>query len=294
MIGVSLLANFGAKPFEVDNEIFGYYQFISPKFRAYAGVVPRSRMIGEYSGAFFSDSVKYYDPNLTGLLLQYMGGRGYVEFGCDWNSMFSETTREKFLLFSAGRLGLGARQMFFVGYNLTMYHHAGWDSSEEPDPTVGDGVVDNVLVEPFVGVDFTRIVPCMQELSLRAGWINAFQNDRKYVGDYVTPGGVQIEAHVQKWNFGIHNTFYVGDNLMPYYVAPFDNLDYGPGLYWGEPFYRTDNIYDRLEIYWQPVRTSLMNLRVSSVHHYDGHKWGWQQKIMFTVNLGQNRIFNKK
>ena len=294
MIGVSLLANFGAKPFEVDNEIFGYYQFISPKFRAYAGVVPRSRMIGEYSGAFFSDSVKYYDPNLTGLLLQYMGGRGYVEFGCDWNSMFSETTREKFLLFSAGRLGLGARQMFFVGYNLTMYHHAGWDSSEEPDPTVGDGVVDNVLVEPFVGVDFTRIVPCMQELSLRAGWINAFQNDRKYVGDYVTPGGVQIEAHVQKWNFGIHNTFYAGDNLMPYYVAPFDNLDYGPGLYWGEPFYRTDNIYDRLEIYWQPVRTSLMNLRVSSVHHYDGHKWGWQQKIIFTVNLGQNRIFNKK
>ena len=110
----------------------------------------------------------------------------------------------------------------------------------------------------------------------------------------MTPGGVQIEAHVQKWNFGIHNTFYAGDNLMPYYVAPFDNLDYGPGLYWGEPFYRTDNIYDRLEIYWQPVRTSLMNLRVSSVHHYDGHKWGWQQKIIFTVNLGQNRIFNKK
>lgn len=36
-----------------------------------------------------------------------------------------------------------------------------------------------------------------------------------------------------------------------------------------------------------------MNLRVSSVHHYDGHKWGWQQKIIFTVNLGQNRIFNK-
>ena len=294
MMGVSLLANFGAKPFEVDNEIFGYYQYISPRFRAYAGVVPRSRMIGEYSGAFLSDSVKYYDPNLTGLLLQYMGGRGYVEFGCDWNSMFSKTTREKFLLFSAGRLGLGARQLFYLGYNLTMYHHAGWDSSDEPDPTVGDGVVDNVLIEPFVGVDFTRIAPTMQELSLRVGWINAFQNDRAYVGDYVTPGGVQIEAHVQKWNFGIHNTLYAGDNLQPYYVAPAPGLDYGPGLYWGEPFYRTDNIYDRLEIYWQPINTNMMHLRVSSVHHCDGHKWGWQQKISFTVNLGQNRIFNNK
>ncbi len=294
MIGVSLLANFGAKPFVVDNEIFGYYQFLSPKFRAYAGVVPRSRMIGEYSGVFFSDSVKYYDPNMTGLLLQYMGGRGYVEFGCDWNSMFSKTTREKFLLFSAARLGLGAKQTFFVGYNLTMYHHAGWDSSDEPDPDIGDGVVDNVLIEPFVGVDFTRFAPCMQELSLSVGWINGFQNDRSHVGKYVMPGGVQIEAHVQKWNFGIYNTLYVGDDLMPYFVAPEENLDYGPGLYWGEPFYRTDNLYNRLEVYWQPIHTSLMSLRISSVHHYDGYHWGWQQKLIFTVNLGQNRIFNRK
>ena len=294
MMGVSLLANFGAKPFEVDNDIFGYYQYISPRFRAYAGVVPRNRMIGEYSGAFFSDSVKYYDPNLTGLLLQYMGGRGYIEFGCDWNSMFSKTTREKFLLFSAARLGLGARQLFYLGYNLTMYHHAGWDSSDEPDPTIGDGVVDNVLLEPFVGADFTRLAPTMQELSMRVGWLNTFQNDRAYVGDYVTPGGLQVEANVQKWNFGIHNTLYVGDNLQPYYVAPAPGLDYGPGVDWGEPFYRTNNLYDRLEIYWQPINTNMMHLRISSVHHYDGHKWGWQQKISFTVNLGQNRIFNNR
>ena len=200
----------------------------------------------------------------------------------------------KFLLFSAGRLGLGARQMFFVGYNLTMYHHAGWDSSEEPDPTVGDGVVDNVLVEPFVGVDFTRIVPCMQELSLRAGWINGFQNDRKYVGEYVTPHGFQLEIKAQKWKFGIFNTLYAGKNLMPYYMTDNPSLDYGPGLYWGEPWYRTNRIYDRHELYWQPLCNETMKLRVASVHHYDGHKWGWQQKVLFTVNLGQHRVFKKK
>ncbi len=83
---------------------------------------------------------------------------------------------------------------------------------------------------------------------------------------------------MQKWNFGIFNTLYAGKDLMPYYMAD-PSLDYGPGLYWGAPWYRTrHNIYDRLEIYWQPVHTEIMKLRVASVHHYDGRKWGWQQK----------------
>ena len=106
--------------------------------------------------------------------------------------------------------------------------------------------------------------------------------------------GVQIELKVQKWNFGIFNTLYAGKDLMPYYMAD-PSLDYGPGLYWGEPWYRTrHNIYDRLEIYWQPVHTEIMKLRVASVHHYDGRKWGWQQKVLFSVNLGQRRLFKQK
>ena len=149
-----------------------------------------------------------------------------------------------------------------------MYHHAG--------TYLDDGVVDNVLLHPHVGIDLSGKTG-MQELSLQAGWLQAFQNDRKCVGDYVTPGGVQIELKVQKWNFGIFNTLYAGKDLMPYYMAD-PSLDYGPGLYWGEPWYRTrHNIYDRLEIYWQPVHTEIMKLRVASVHHYDGRKWGWQQ-----------------
>lgn len=94
MMGVDLLANFGTKPFQTDNEIFGYYQYDGPKFKAWAGVIPRRKTIGDYPSVFFSDSVRYYDPNLTGLLLQYSGGRGYVEFGCDWNSMLSTDKRE--------------------------------------------------------------------------------------------------------------------------------------------------------------------------------------------------------
>jgi len=134
----------------------------------------------------------------------------------------------------------------------------------------------------------------MEKLSVQAGWLQAFQNDRKYVGEYVTPHGFQLEIKAQKWKFGIFNTLYAGKNLMPYYMTDNPSLDYGPGLYWGEPWYRTNRIYDRLELYWQPLCNETMKLRVASVHHYDGHKWGWQQKVLFTVNLGQHRVFKKK
>ena len=175
--------------------------------------------------------------------------------------------------------------MFYGGYHLSMYHHAGTITE--------DGVVDNILLHPHIGADFSKMTG-LEKLSLQVGWLQAFQNDRKYVGEYVTPGGAQIELKVQMWKLGIFNTLYAGKNLMPYYVAD-PSLDYGPGLYWGEPWYRTENnIYDRLEIYWQPIRNDIMKLRVASVHHFDGKKWGWQQKVLFSIDLGQRKLFKNK
>lgn len=285
MGGVNMLGNFGDKPFfERGNEIFAYYRYDSKKFRAWAGIIPRKNVIGDYPRVFFSDSIIYYAPNLGGLTLQYVGDRGFVEFNADWNSMITNERREKFILFSAARLNLGVRKLFYIGYHASMYHHAGTH--------LDDGVVDNILLHPHVGMDLTRIVP-MDVLSLQVGWLQSFQNDRKYVGQYVKPAGVQIETKVEKWKLGVFNTLYLGDNLMPYFVgAP--ELDYGPGLYWGDPFYRTTyGIYNRLELYWQPVHNRMMNLRVASVHHYDGQVWGWQQMVVFWVYLGQQRLVNR-
>lgn len=283
MMGVDMLAKFGTNPFQKNNEIIGYYQYRSTKFDAFAGNFPRAKLIGVYSRAFFSDSINQFDPNLSGLLLQYKGQKGYVEFACDWHSMWDQHTREKFLLFSSGRFNHG---IFYTGYNANLYHHAG-NYTES-------GVVDNALVHPFVGVDLRKKTP-WQQLSLQAGWMQAYQNDRKYVNKGVMPGGVQLELTAQRWNFGVFNTLYLGDNLMPYYVAELPGLDYGPGLYWGEPFYRTEEgIYNRLECYWEPVHNQMMNVRVASVHHYDGTGWGWQQRITLSINLGQKRVIPQK
>ncbi len=79
---------------------------------------------------------------------------------------------------------------------------------------------------------------------------------------------------------------------MPYYESTVAGQPaYGPGLYSGEPFYRTDKgIYDRLEVYWKHKFGSDIALKVSAVQHYDGDGWGWQQKLELQVYLS-DRMF---
>lgn len=267
-IGADLWADFGAETFSKEPSVLLYYDYQSDNFNAYAGVLPRRNVMGNYSNAFFSDSVRFYDANLDGMLLQYTGRLGYFEFACDWNSRQSDTKREKFMLFSSAQL---RNDMAYIGYNFAMYHHAGTTNAE--------GVVDNILIHPNIGANLSKILN-IDTLMVQVGWLQSFQNDRYHVGKYVKPGGVQVELRVEKWNFGVYNTFYKGKNLMPYYK------DYGAGLYMGETFYRSDDFYNRLELYWHPIRKKNMDLKVTSVHHYDGIKWGWQQLIRFGVKIG--------
>lgn len=74
---------------------------------------------------------------------------------------------------------------------------------------------------------------------------------------------------------------------MPYYYRTgTDGIAYGANLYTGSLFYSTESgIYDRLEISYRYDFKTFLSLRVSSVHHYDGCGWGWQQLVQLTVDL---------
>lgn len=278
MVGTDIMNHFGADT-QFDHQMICYYSYTDDHFGVFLGRFPRRNMIGLYTKALFSDYVTYYDSNLDGLMAHYRGQRGYAELVFDWDSMIAGPVREKFMIFSAGRLNASA---FYCGYNASMYHHAG---SEEVR-----GVVDNILLYPFAGVDFTRYIDGLKALYLQAGWLQTFQNDRNYIGQYVTPGGIQIDARIQWHGFGLYNALYLGGNLMPYYDSTvLGQPAYGSGLYKGDPFYRTDNgIYNRLELYWQQSFKSGLAVTIASVHHYDGTGWGWEQKIEARLILGGN------
>ena len=145
MAGVNLMSDFGHKSFYTKPDFFAYYSYDDGRFDFTAGVFPREKLTGEYSYAFFSDSLRFYDANLEGLIIHYKRDKFNFEIGCDWNSMYSSDRREKFMVFSAAQYKPG---VFYVGYSFDMYHHAG-------SYTLG-GVVDNVLVSPYVGVEVIK------------------------------------------------------------------------------------------------------------------------------------------
>ena len=282
MVGINFLSEFGAHPVVQANDYIAYYQYKSKKFNGYAGLIPRAKSLNKYAYSFFSDSIAYYIPNISGFMVQYHGDQGYVEIGLDWNSMISYTNREKFLFFLGSRFHFGS---LYGGLQASMYHHG--------TTHLDDEIVDNMLLYPYLGVDLTQTTR-FDLFDVRVGWMQAFQNVREYIGEYVYPNGFQADICLEKWRFGINNTLYVGQNLMPYWEGLSPNLDYGAGLYWGDPFYRTESMYNRLEFYWQPVIGNRLFFRISSVHHYDGQRWSWQQMVRFMVNMGQNRLVKQR
>ncbi|MDR2885870.1 MAG: hypothetical protein LBU95_03705, partial [Rikenellaceae bacterium] len=172
MVGTDLMADFGATAFTTEPDWIAYYGYKSPRLKAYAGVFPRDKMMGYYNSAFFSDSVKYYDSNLEGLLLQYhsLNKRWLAEVGCDWNSMLGEEQREKFMIFYNGEY---RARWFDAGMSCDMYHHAG--TLEE------DGVIDNILQNFYATLKVRELLPRwkMQECYLRLGWFQGEQNYRE-------------------------------------------------------------------------------------------------------------------
>jgi len=256
----------------------------------YAGIFPRRMMQGEYSRAFFSDSLRYYDNNLEGLLLTFGRPKAYFEVGCDWMGQFGTDRRERFMIFSAGRGDV--LPFMSIGYSAYMYHFASCENIH--------GVVDNILANPWVRFDIAHLAG-MQRMSARIGWLQGVQNDRRMVGNYIFSYGGELDLEVRNWNVGIVNSLFYGTDMMPYYNSvDAGDLKYGSRLYMGDPFYRIHDdgrkglgTYDRLEVYYEPVVGKFLNIRVAALFHFHSLRYsGCQQMVSLRFNL--DGLLNKK
>ena len=292
MVGIDIMKDFGSarKNSELFDEITLYYdvqkQIGNTGFEMVAGVFPRRYAEGSYSQAFYSDSLRFYDNNLEGLLLKFSRPKAYFEIGCDWMGMYDTFSRERFQIFSSGE---GKVLPFLsLGYAASLYHFS--------CSGVSIGVVDNALINPYLRFDLASVAD-MQALSVRLGWFQALQNDRANVGHYVFPGGAEVVMEVQKWNVGVRNDMFIGTDMMPYYNAV-DNAGYKYGslLYLGSPFYRVWDdgrdevgLADRLEVYYAPkFGAPYLDMKVSAIFHFDGEKYcGCRQMVSLNFNLGK-------
>lgn len=288
MAGVDIMKDFGSEAVigDVFRELVLYYQwkksFGRTDMTLAAGIFPRSFMGGNYSTAFFSDSLAFYDTNLEGLILKFSRPSAYYEVGCDWMGQKGDSRRERFMIFSSGEASL-VQDFLKLGYSGYMYHFAG---SREVA-----GVVDNILLNPYIGLDLSRLSG-LQDLNATLGWLQSFQNDRRNIGRYTFPHGGELTLAVRNWNVGMENRLFYGTDMMPYY----DRTDaggckYGNRLYFGDPFFRVKRggagmgLYDRLELYYEPRIASFLTLKVSTVFHFNEGYSGWQQVVSLKFDL---------
>lgn len=296
MLGVNIVKDFGstARIGEWFDGLTMYYELskkISPKcsFGLDAGVFPRSRRYEEnYSDLFFSDSLRFCDAMIEGMLFHFERPKCRFELGVDWIGMKEPQNRERFMLFSSG--GGDPLDWLHLGYAAYMFHYA---SSGEVS-----GVVDNAIVNPFVEFrlgEFAR----MNSLDLRLGYIQAYQRDRLVQHDPMAPMGGEFVVKLQNWGVGLQNRFYFGYSMMPLYGGhDAGGYKYGPSLYYGEPYWMLrpgDEASmaaggkatwgDRLDVYYQPRIARGLHLDIRLTGFFNGGFSGWNQTIGLTFNL---------
>ena len=240
---------------------------------------------------FISDVNQFYDNNIEGLLLKCETRKGYCEAGLDWMGMIGHGRRERFQIFTYGNYSL-AGDFLRAGWIATMYHFA--------NTLEYKGVVDNVLVSPFVSLAAGR-----RDLrwSTKLSYIQGIHQDRINETGLEPAFGGLLTLNIGYKKLGVLNDSYYGTGQMPYYftIDAGGNM-LGPDLYAGSPFYRISDqggswrhsgFYDRAEIYWQPYIADFMRLRLSAVFHFTGDGFhGSQQKLSVLFDLG--RAMNSK
>ena len=290
MIGADVMKDFGGVQTRILEELTLYYRMQKDlgdtDLTLYAGIFPRSRTKGDYSPAFFSDSLLFYDNNLEGVMLQIRRPKASFEVACDWMGQYGPGRREKFMVFSAGE---GKILPFMsLGYAGYLYHFANSYTQK--------GVVDNILLNPYLKFDFSDAIG-LQRLDVRLGWLQGLQNDRVHGNGYVFPSGGEVDLDIRNWNVGVRNRLFCGTDMMPLYNDK-DNtgVKYGPELYMGDPFYRVYDdgndgmgIYDRLEVYYEPDfkgSSKYINIRIGAIFHFNSMKYcGTQQMVTVRFNL---------
>lgn len=279
MFAVDMVQDFGYhKKFLSDINVELYYAYRSTRLKILAGIFPRYEMRGLRSPLFFDRDYLYYNNRIGGVLARYEDpnfGDSYVEFVMDYTGMRDFDTREAFMIMSSGRMPV---RWFYMGYDLLMGHYA-----KDYNPDTDDGVVDNLLLTPYIGFDLQ--VPTNSRslnFDFRFSYVQSMQRDRNHEDEWKFPFGGELFAEVEWYDVRLANRLYLGvGSLFTYYDR------YGSALYHGQPMYRTSKgIYDAISLsYARSFFDSTVSVEAGITAEYDGTGWGTRQWLQLSVDL---------
>lgn len=255
-----------------------YYQFKSETWRFAFGMMPRTLLMEPMHTVEWSDSMTYYQPNIRGVLLQYVKPKGFFELSLDWRSLQTDTQREAFNVNFSGQWR--PKGALILGGRMHLNHLAKTRINNETQ-----NVNDDIMLNPYVGLDLARHT-ALDSFVIKAGPILQMERDRGQ-GDWHKPAGVLIDA-VAEWKWlGVKETFYAGDNLYPLYPK------YGSQFNMGDPNYQA-KLYSRTNVYAYIFRNQFLNLEASLDFHYTKEAFAFWQKVVLRVYVDQLTYKSRK
>lgn len=246
-----------------------YYRHEDSRWAFSMGMFPRTQLRRELPGFLWCDSLTYFQRNIRGALVQYNLSNGFLEAYLDWRGMQSETRREAFNIVFHGEVAPRDGK-FFIGGHAMMNHYA-----LQKNPPADQHIVDNFLINPYVGLDFTKGC-ALDSLAFKAGALITVERNRANDNGWSTPAGGWFEA-VGEWRWlGVKNSLYVGGKLFPSY------REFGPGLYQGEPFY-SSRFYNRTDVYAKLLRNRYVDLQASLDFNFARGSFIFYQRVLLRV-----------
>jgi hypothetical protein len=270
VVGVNGIHEFGAKPYFLKVDPVAYYEFKSSKWLFNAGMFPREGLLTNYPRAILNDTLRYYRPNVEGLLTRYQGAHGNITIWLDWVSRQTNTDREQFLFGSSGKYLPNEFGPFYLSHYFMLLHDAG--------PAIGipnDHIRDNGAAQVRLGYNFGHRT-MFDSLSVEAGGMMSLERVRHDGGGgWNLPLGFVASAYAGIGRFALYDEFYKGE---------------GHRITYGDSFYEK-KIYNRLDIIYTPfLFNRIKGQFILSLHQSPGHLGDNQEAFRIVYDLGRKKI----
>jgi hypothetical protein len=268
IVGVNGIHEFGANPYFLKVNPIAYYKFESSRWLFDAGEFPREGLISNYPRALLNDTLRYYRPNVEGLLARYHNEH-FTETGwIDWVSRQTQTDREQFLFGFEGKWKPSLSGPFYISHYFLLMHDAG---AEVLLPN--DHIGDNGGAQVRIGLDFSHKQTTFDSLAFEAGGMMSFQRERGLDG-FKTPKGFVASAYLGYHRFAAFDEFYAGQ---------------GSSITYGDAFYEK-KFYNRLDLMFTPfLFDHIKGQFIFSIHRTPGFTSN-QEAFRITYDLGRKVI----
>ncbi len=272
VVGINGIHEFGARPFFLRVDPVAYYKFESHKWLFNAGMFSREGLLTQYPRALLNDTLRYYRPNIEGLLTRYQTEHGYETLWIDWVSRQTNTDREQFLFGLAGKYLPSTTGPFYISHYFVLLHDAGAAVT-----IPGDHIRDNGGLQVRLGIDLSHKT-VFDSLSVEAGAMASLERTRSVTG-LQHPLGFVASAFARYHRFAFFDEFYAGQ---------------GHHISYGDSYYEK-KLYNRLDIIYSPfLYKRITGQFVLSLHQSPGQWNDNQQAFRIIYDLGRKTLVKFK